>query len=107
MKNVARGVGVDSVHTVHPAIGGDNCDASPIITATNQCSSDVFVNSIGAVRVGDLCRPHPHPGCAVYPTPLSTGSATVFVNGKPLGRLGDTHSCSARIITGSTNVFAG
>lgn len=43
-------------------------------------------------------------GC---PAPLTTGSSTVFVNGKGIGRIGDQYTSDNTIISGSSNVFAG
>ena len=47
MPAVSRKDGTDSVSTGH------GCDST---TVTDQGSSDVFVNAIGAVRAGDTCR---------------------------------------------------
>jgi uncharacterized Zn-binding protein involved in type VI secretion len=46
-------------------------------------------------------------GDSVHDSTLAEGSATVFVNGKPLGRIGDSLGCGSAIAAGSTNVFAG
>lgn len=63
-----------------------------------------------ATRVGDNCTGHDDcPG-----VPLVSGSPNVFVNGKPVGRIGDsyvTHSCpihsphTPQIAAGSSTVF--
>ena len=72
-------------------------------------SSNVFVNSLPAVRQNDsgvhaVC-------CDVNTFKATTGSATVFVNGKSLVRTGDsTLHCSigsGTMQAGSTNVFSG
>lgn len=69
-------------------------------------STDVLINGMGAHRVGD--------GWAVHCDPTSchagveaSGSGTVFVNGKPLARVGDQIDCGSTCATGSSNVFAG
>lgn len=100
MPAVARKSGTDSISTGH------GCDAT---TVTDQGSSDVRVNSIGAVRAGDLCQTHlilVGDSCVPHTVPLTSYSSTVFVNGKGIGRQGDQYS--GHILTsGSGNVFAG
>ena len=100
MPAVARKSGTDSISTGH------GCDAT---TVTDQGSSDVNVNSIGAVRAGDLCQVHLIPAgssCVPHTVPLTSFSSTVFVNGKGVGRQGDQYS-GHTLISGSGNVFAG
>jgi len=100
MPAVARKSGTDTVSTGH------GCDTT---TVTDQGSSDVNVNSIGAVRAGDLCQVHLIPAgssCVPHTVPLTSFSSTVFVNGKGIGRLGDAYS-GHTVTSGSGNVFAG
>ena len=100
MPAVARKSGTDSISTGH------GCDAT---TVTDQGSSDVNVNSIGAVRAGDLCQVHLIPAgssCVPHTVALTSFSSTVFVNGKGIGRLGDEYS-GHTVTSGSGNVFAG
>lgn len=88
----------DTVATNH------GCDGT---TTMAQGSSDVLINGIGAVRQGDLDTVHRFGGrgCSSrHEIPLSAGSSTVFVNGKPVGRVGDG---SETLSSGSPNVFAG
>lgn len=71
-----------------------------------SASSDVFVNGIGAHRVDDTwaahtCKKNTHTSI------LSTGSSTVFVNNKALGRIGDDVACGSAIAQGSSDVFSG
>lgn len=71
-----------------------------------NASPNVFVNGIGAHRQGDAwgfhkCGKKGHQGA------LASGSSTVFVNGRPLGRIGDPVSCGSAAANGSGNVFAG
>nr|AKN37320.1 hypothetical protein [Vibrio sp. 1F_97] len=47
----------------------------------------------------------PSPSC--HAGSLSGGSSSVFVNGKPLGRVGDAVDCGSVVAAGSSNVFAG
>lgn len=71
-------------------------------------SPDVFVNGIAVSRQGDKNTPHLLPGspCPAHTTAITTGSTTVFVNNKGIGRVGDATDCTA-VAQGSTNVFAG
>jgi uncharacterized Zn-binding protein involved in type VI secretion len=100
MPAVARKSGTDTISTNHGCTG---------TTTTNQGSSDVCVNGIGVVREGDLNTTHSYTGrgCSVsHAVPLSAASSSVFVNGKALGRVGDSYS-GETISSGSANVFAG
>jgi uncharacterized Zn-binding protein involved in type VI secretion len=92
---------------------GHDCDA---VSTIKQGSSNVFVNGLGVVRVGDsdthekeeiieideeieiICVPHT--------VTVGAGSNKVFVNGRGVARVGDTFS-GEPITTGSLNVFAG
>ena len=88
----------DAVATNH------GCDGS---TTMAQGSSDVLINGIGAVRVGDLDTVHAFGGrgCSSrHQVALSAGSSSVFVNGRSLGRVGDG---AETLSSGSPNVFAG
>jgi uncharacterized Zn-binding protein involved in type VI secretion len=98
----------DTVNTVHNAIGDDDttdsiqCDKEPTDTTADECSSDVFVEGLGAVREGDKVTAHTYPsnGCLTHAPGLVTFSGTVKINGKGAGRKGDTYGCTAKI-TGS------
>ena len=84
-------------------------DAESHACYTTSASSDVFVNSIGVCRVDDtVCcgltsPPHPKDGVIVE------GSPNVFVNSKPVARIGDAtqhFGCGSGILQGgSPNVF--
>ena len=100
MPAVSRKSGTDSISTGH------GCDAT---TVTDQGSSDVRVNSIGAVRAGDLCQVHlilVGDSCVPHTVPLTSYSGSVFVNSKGVGRQGDQYS-GHTLTSGSGNVFAG
>lgn len=71
-----------------------------------QASDNVKANGLGIVRVGDEYANHGHTPDPPKPT-LATGSSTVFVNGKPAGRVGDTVSCGDTVGVGSPNVNFG
>lgn len=74
--------------------------------ANTGASTTVFVNGLGIHRQGDAWGVH----CCdddCHSSVLASGSATVFVNGKQCGRIGDPIACGGTIATGSGNVFAG
>ena len=82
---------------------GHGCfPASPSVSA----SGDVAINGIGALRQGDAVAPHGCGKCAPHGRSVSGGSPTVFVNGRPLARIGDAIDCGGAIEAGSSNVFA-
>ena len=72
-------------------------------------SPNVFVNSIAVSRQGDNNTTHLLPGvpCIPHAAPITTGSTTVFVNGKGCGRVGDAISGCTSVAAGSPNVFSG
>ena len=73
-------------------------------------SPNVIVNGVGWSRQGDKNTPHlvPRPKkCRGHAAAISTGSSTVFVNGKGAGRVGDSISGCTAVAAGSPNVFAG
>jgi uncharacterized Zn-binding protein involved in type VI secretion len=87
---------------------GDTCTGHGCFPprANDEASSDVFVNGIGAHRVGDHWVVHCcGPSC--HDSNMAQGSGTVFVNGKPLARIGDNVACGSAAAVGSGNVFAG
>jgi uncharacterized Zn-binding protein involved in type VI secretion len=89
-----------------PTTTGHGCDATTTITGP---STDVFANSIGIERKGDPVSPHTIPAgpvCVDHSAIINVGSPTVFVNGKPLARVGDSTDGGA-ITAGSPNVFSG
>lgn len=72
----------------------------------DQASADVFINGRGAHRQGDHWAAHTCPSIPeTHDSALAGGSPTVFVNGKPLGRIGDAVACGSAVATGSDNVF--
>jgi uncharacterized Zn-binding protein involved in type VI secretion len=78
--------------------GHNTCEPRPNISA----STDVYVNNRGAHRTGDSWAIH-----CKHSSVLATGSSTVFVNGRELGRIGDLVACGSLTATGSEDVFAG
>lgn len=79
--------------------------ATPAISA----SGNVYVEGIAAVRQGDAYAPHACPTCPAPPHPrsLSAGSGSVFINGKPAGRVGDNISCGGKADAGAATVSIG
>lgn len=69
-----------------------------------EASPNVFANMMPVHRQGDKwavhCTKHCHTGV------LTSGSSTVYVNGKQVGRVGDPISCGDQVASGSNNVFA-
>ncbi len=103
MPGVARGNGDDSVAVPHGS--GVNC-AFPMTSATDVCSSNVFINGTGVVRKNDAMAIHPAPGCAPHAPGLSTHSPNVFANTREIGDLGDEYGCGGVISSASIDVFA-
>lgn len=95
MPAVCRGdlVDVDVVHCAQPR--------------RDQRSDNVFVNGIGISRQGDNNNIHRGPACYPHAEPITTGSTTVFINGKGCGRIGDAIDACTSVASGSDNVFAG
>lgn len=73
---------------------------SPPQSSLTGPSQDVFANGLGVERQGDPSVPHRHV------VNIVSGSDTVFVNSKPIARVGDKID-SGTIIQGSPDVFAG
>jgi len=82
---------------------GVECGATAPTTVVAS-STDVMVNSKGAVVVGDSIQPHAHPLSPPHPGTVAKGSSTVFVNGKPMAQSGGNISCGAIIASAVTNV---
>jgi uncharacterized Zn-binding protein involved in type VI secretion len=85
---------------------GHGCDGSTTLTGP---SGDVFANNIGIERQGDPTVSHRVSGrnCSNSHTAVvNAGSSTVFVNNKPIARIGDSADAGS-ITSGSPTVFAG
>ena len=91
---------------------GHGCDA---VTTVLGGSSNVIVGNIGVLTVGDPLSPHTInqpppllPPCIDHPGQVvNTGSATVFVNGKGIARVGDSVDIAGAITSGVATVIAG
>jgi uncharacterized Zn-binding protein involved in type VI secretion len=71
----------------------------------------VLANGSAVLRPGDPLLPHTIPVCCPlrcegHPAVINSGSRTVFAEGRPVARLGDSADLGAMIM-GSQNVFAG
>jgi len=86
---------------------GHSCHFPP--TPSTEASPDVNIDGIPAVRQGDAYSPHACPSCPApaHPRSLSGGSGSVFINGKPAGRIGDAISCGGEAAEGSSSVYIG
>jgi uncharacterized Zn-binding protein involved in type VI secretion len=83
---------------------GHGCFPSrPSISA----SGNVFAQGLAVQRVGDAWASHGCATCAPHGGALAAGSSKVFVNGKPMARIGDPVDCGSLVATGSSKVFAG
>ena len=72
-------------------------------------SPNVRANSIAISRQGDHNTGHLLPGvpCPSHAAPIASGSSTVRVNGKGIGRVGEGISGCTSVAAGSPNVFSG
>ena len=80
----------------------DGFPPTPII----EGSQDIIIDNKPAARVGDALAPHAKPGSSPHDRAISTGSTTVFFNGKPAALTGSEVGCGGVIIGGSS-VFIG
>ena len=88
---------------------GDQCSGHgcfPPRTGVNA-SGNVFFNGIPAHIVGNGWNLHccPRQGC--HPGTIAVGLGSVFINGQPAARIGDSIDCGSSIAAGSSNVFLG
>ena len=91
---------------------GHGCDS---VTTVLGGSPNVVVGNVGVLRKGDPLAKHTInqtppllPPCIDHPSQVvNTGSATVFVNGKPIARVGDLVDIGGSITAGISTVFAG
>jgi uncharacterized Zn-binding protein involved in type VI secretion len=77
-----------------------------------QASDNVFCEGIGSHRQGDAWAVHccvmHRPPCPWHSSVLALGSATVYVNGRQMGRIGDPVACgSVDIGPGAPTVIVG
>tara|TARA_A200000113_G_scaffold213673_1_gene216303 strand:+ start:1487 stop:1786 length:300 start_codon:yes stop_codon:yes gene_type:complete len=77
----------------------------PVAVVTG--STNVFVNSIAAIKVGDKTSVHVCGNNPPHPDTCSKGSVTVKVNRKDAMRIGDLLSGGGVMTQGSHTVLAG
>jgi len=85
---------------------GHGCVGTTTLAGANQGS--VYANGILAAVVGAPTVSHPFPPdppCAPHVANLNAGSPNVFIEGIPVGRIGDSAD-AGNMIFGSPNVFA-
>lgn len=85
---------------------GHGCTGVSSVTGPSQ---NVFANDIGVERKGDPSVSHTIKvgrKCVGHVVNIIGGSGTVFVNDRPIARVGDAID-AGQIITGSSTVFAG
>jgi uncharacterized Zn-binding protein involved in type VI secretion len=70
-------------------------------------SPNVIINGIRAHRLNDTWNIHCCPKAGCHPGAVASGSASVFINGRPAARIGDSISCGSYIAMGSPNVSIG
>ncbi|MFV1598666.1 MULTISPECIES: PAAR domain-containing protein [unclassified Phaeobacter] len=70
-------------------------------------SPNVEIEGLAALRQGDSWATHCNPEPLCHGASQATGSSTVFVNGKPLARVGDAVGCGSSIATGAETVIVG
>ena len=102
-----------------PAISRDRID---LASTGHLCSTkagckatagSVYINGIRVLRPGDKLLPHTilvcknkKCYCVNHPAKINRGSRTVFAEGKPVARRGDSAD-RGKMLRGSLNVFAG
>ena len=97
-----------------PAISRDNdlAKTGHACSGTAPCiasAESVFVNTKIIAREGDKLKPHLirfGKYCVPHRAKINRGSRTVFAEGKPVARRGDSADQGA-LMKGSPNVFAG
>lgn len=104
MPAAARASGADRVYSFTGV--GKKC-ARPVEVATGLATCEVYVNGSKAVRIDDNVGSHAAGGCGPDLSTLTTGSSSVFIGGKGIGRIGDEYTSDNVIISGSSTVFVG
>ena len=92
------------------AATGHTCDSTAGCKAT---AGSVFINGRRVLRPGDRLLPHTilvcrgnKCFCVNHPAKINRGSSSVFAEGRPVARRGDSAD-RGRMIGGSSNTFAG
>jgi len=86
---------------------GKRCNF-PVRTVTGAASvSTVFIGGTPPVVLGDTVGFHLAGGCGPDLSTLSSGSSTVFIGGRRVGRIGDQYGSDNVITSGFSTVFIG
>lgn len=87
---------------------GDECTGHGCFgpRVNDSASENVFINGIGAHRVGDHWEVHCC-GPICHDSEMAEGSSKVFINGMAAARIGDPIACGSLAAQGSSNVFFG
>jgi len=72
-----------------------------------SASPNVHINGIAAHRLNDPWNVHCCPTDGCHAGAVASGSSSVFINGRPAARIGDSISCGSFIAMGSPNVSIG
>jgi uncharacterized Zn-binding protein involved in type VI secretion len=91
------------------ARAGDICTGHgcfPPRTGSTTCFN-VLINGRPPHLMGDFWNFHCCPKMGCHPGVVAGGSSTVFINGRPAARMGDSVGCGSIIAMGSSNVFIG
>ena len=87
---------------------GHGCDTT---TTVNGGSDNVIIDNKGVARKNHPLASHTipqGPNCIPHPNQkVNEGSASVFVNGEPIARVGDSVDIGGQITSGEGNVVAG
>ena len=76
-------------------------------TPRTEASPNVHIVGIPAIRQGGAFQSHACPDESEHSRSLAGGSGSVFINGKPAGRVGDAISCGGIVIEGSPSLTIG
>ncbi len=85
------------------ALGGGIGKIASICGPINSGSPDVFFENMKAARVMDTAACTRHPGTP--PAAIIEGSDTIFINGRPMARIGHRLSCDAVVQEGCETVL--
>ena len=69
---------------------------------STSASPNVYANGIPVHRQGDSWAVHCNPLPECHGGTLASGSSSVYVNGKQIGRIGDLVSCGSSVASGSS-----
>lgn len=110
MPGVARGDQIENVFSKTGTYSSSKPTRynNPFPTNTDSCSSDVFVNGIGVVIVGDNVKSHKtSTGSPDTSTCDAANGYNVFANSKLVAVAGSQYTGDNIIVTGSSNVIIG